>query len=428
MEIWNESEMLVQAAEYFKKPGFERLFAGLRQRYGTLSRLGGSICLNALTKEEAEALEGFLQINVPEGSRLTVSVSRIRKALKHTRYDKCTLEELVPFVLKEKMISNKEERTKKELEMQAFLDSMQECCYGTPAGEWLVSCLVKGNPLTALISRDYHSDRDWLTENLPLIIKAVNRLPALTGTYLRLPVFAASITGNPHYFDEGKRSLKYLLYGIRSLFGSGSFGTGNSEEKTELLYRGGIVKDDLSNWVLCYGIHGYVSDKELHRGMEEYLKREEPQILTLKNLSALKSAAVEGKEVYIVENPSVFSWIVENSRERCACICSGGQLRLSVLVLLDLLAERGVTLYYSGDFDPEGLAIAQKLVSRYGNRLKLWCYHEEIYLKAISSETISEKRLKQLDCLTDERLAALGRLLREYRCSGYQENVMECFI
>lgn len=96
-----------------------------------------------------------------------------------------------------------------------------------------------------------------------------------------------------------------------------------------------------------------------------------------------------------------------------------------MFVLLDLLAEGGTEIYYSGDFDPEGLDIAQKLVSRYGDQLKLWCYEAELYHKSMSSGTISESRLKMLNRLTDKRLVAVGMQLKEYRHPGYQENIMD---
>ena len=99
-----------------------------------------------------------------------------------------------------------------------------------------------------------------------------------------------------------------------------------------------------------------------------------------------------------------------------------------MLVLLDLLAKGGIEIYYSGDFDPEGLDIAQKLVSRYGNQLKLWCYETELYQKSMFFETISESRLKMLNRLTDKRLVAIGTLLKEYRHPGYQENIMEQYV
>ena len=42
-------------------------------------------------------------------------------------------------------------------------------------------------------------------------------------------------------------------------------------------------------------------------------------------------------------------------------MCMNGQPRMSAVLLLDLLADAGVKLYYAGDFDPEGILIAQKI-------------------------------------------------------------------
>ena len=411
MERWKKDELLLQAAEYFKKPGFKRLFERLYERYQSLSRLGGTIHISALTKEESEALEGFLQMNTPEGKGLSLSVSRIRKALKNTRYDLCSLEDIVPLFLEEGMVSNKQREDEKRRELEEFLNSLED--------DW--------HPFCSLIAADYNRDRRWAKEQIPLILHGINRLPAHAGKYERLPVFAAEITGNPHYFDEGKRSLTYLLYGIRHLFGEAGQKGNSAESRAELLYRGGILKDDLYNWVLCFGIRGWLNEGKPHRGMEEYWKNGEPQILTLQNISLLKSADVVEKKVYVVENPAVFSHIVSRRQGNCACICSGGQLRLSVLILLDLLVKNQVTVYYSGDFDPEGLCIAQKLVSRYGDGLKLWCYDENMYDRAISSETISDRRLAQLRGITDSRLSAIGALLQEHKHPGYQENIIDCF-
>lgn len=420
-----ESEILFQAAEYFRGPGFVRLFKGLGERYAALSRLGGRISLKNLSEEEARALEGFLQIEVLKGGSLSVSASQIRKALKKTRFADCSLEELVPLVLNGSIQSNKERKEQSKRESEAFFEEILCRVRGTPAGNWLLEGLAKGHPLNALLVRDYHADREWLKENLPLILDAVNRLPIHSGEYVRLPVFAASITGNPHYFDEGKRSLSYLLYAISGLLGHDTSFERNVQAKAGLLYEGGIIKDDLSNWVLCLGIRGYEAGGGVHPGMEEYVRRGEPQILTLKNLSLLKAVEPVGQRVWVVENPSVFSYLMEQEGPGLTCICSGGQLRLAVLVLLDLLVKNPVTIYYSGDFDPEGLCIAQKLIDRYGKQIKLWRYEEETYQRAVSSEIISERRLKQLDSLRDERLAAIGELLKKRKRAGYQENILD---
>lgn len=427
MERWNGDELLQEAVRYFSSLGFRRLLEGLREKYQSLSRLGGKIIIPELTEEEAESLEGFLQMEIKQGQKLSVSVRQINKAMERTRFAGCSLETLITMALNDRLVSNKDRKTKEEEARERQFREYPCSFQGTPAGTWLEGGLLKGSALNTLMMRDYHSSPGWLKEQLPVISDGLNRLPVFSDNHLRLPVFAASITGNPHYFDEGKRSLTYLLHGIRTLLGESSLSKTALEGRTELLYRAGIIKDDLYNWVLCFGVRGYLMEGQLHRGMEEYVKRSEPQILTLQNLSILKSAAAVGQQVYVVENPAVFSALTEQKQSDFTCICSGGQLRLAVLVLLDLLAEGGSEIYYSGDFDPEGLDIAQKLVSRYGNQLKLWCYETELYHKSMSSETISESRLKMLNRLTDKRLAAIGTQIKEYRHPGYQENIMEQF-
>ena len=67
-------------------------------------------------------------------------------------------------------------------------------------------------------------------------------------------MFAAQVTGNPHYFDAGKTAERLLILFLKDQFKS-SFSDEMSpaEEKSCLLYQAGILKDDLSNETLAYG-------------------------------------------------------------------------------------------------------------------------------------------------------------------------------
>ena len=324
MEKRNGDELLQEAVRYFSGSGFRRLLEELREKYQSLSRLGGKIIIPELTEEEAESLKGFLQMEVNPGQKLSVSVRQINKAMERTRYAGCSMETLITMVLNDTLVSNKERKTKEEETREKHFQEYALFFHGTPAGAWLEGGLIKGSALNAMMMRDYNSSPDWLEEQLPVISDGLNHLPVFAGSHLRLPVFAASITGNPHYFDEGKRSLTYLLHGIRTLLGESSLSKTALEGRTELLYRAGIIKDDLYNWVLCFVVRGYLSEGQPHKGMDEYVKRREPQILTLQNLSFLKSAVSVGRQVYVVENPSVFSALAEQKRSDFTCICSGG--------------------------------------------------------------------------------------------------------
>jgi hypothetical protein len=64
---------------------------------------------------------------------------------------------------------------------------------------------------------------------------------------------------------------------------------------------------------------------------------------------------------------------------------------------MDMLAAEGTIIYYSGDFDPEGLLIADRLCARYGEQLRLWRYTPQDYEKAISAKVLNVVRLKKLN-------------------------------
>ena len=98
---------------------------------------------------------------------------------------------------------------------------------------------------------------------------------------------------------------------------------------------------------------------------------------------------------------------------------------MATLVLLDLVVKTGAVLYYSGDFDPEGLLIADRLKSRFGERLRLWRYLPEDYAKTVSDRRLSADRLKQLDRLENETLREVGRELVKRGFAGYQESLID---
>lgn len=108
-------------------------------------------------------------------------------------------------------------------------------------------------------------------------------------------------------------------------------------------------------------------------------------------------------------------------------ICSNGQINLSTLVILDMLIENDCKLYYSGDFDPEGLLIADKLLERYKNKIATLFYTENDYLSILSNEIISDKRLKQLDKIKNQELKSVAECMKKEKRAAYQESLRELF-
>lgn len=83
-------------------------------------------------------------------------------------------------------------------------------------------------------------------------------------------------------------------------------------------------------------------------------------------------------------------------------------------------------MFYAGDFDPEGLLIAQRLLDRY-ETLDLWLYNEDDYRGQFANKKATDRRIKMLSQLSDSRLILIGENIREFGV-GYQENMLNSYI
>ena len=275
--------------------------------------------------------------------------------------------------------------------------------------------------------QQYREGPEELKKLLNHVLNGIDSLPCQPWTGERdrqlLAVFAAGVTGNPHYFDVGTAAEKLLSAYLETATPLELFeGLSGAERKNQLFYQAGLLKDDLSNEILAYGIRGLRRDGTLHAGLEGFFREREPVRLTLRTLSGLKAAEASGKAIRIVENPAVFSMLTDRYPEEPA-LCVNGQPRLAALLLLDLLKEEH-EFYYAGDFDPEGLLIAQRLKERYRERLKLWRYEGELYRNYLSEVPLPPERLKKLERVRLSELQEIKELMLREKKAAYQEAMM----
>ena len=160
------------------------------------------------------------------------------------------------------------------------------------------------------------------------------------------------------------------------------------------------------------------------QGIEGFLENREPVKLTLQTIGRLEKVCGQSSQVYVVENPAVFSVLIREYPQRTV-ICGNGQLRLAVLILMDKFSCDTV-FWYAGDFDPEGLLIAQKLkLPEYGERLKLWKYEADLYETYLSEVELSDRRMKKLEEVSVQELQEIREAMYKKRRSAYQESMME---
>lgn len=416
-----------ECIDYFKrKPGFKRLFQGLKEKYRSLGNLGGVVKLNNLTEDEKEALSGLFRKDYYSKKSATIKVEQIYKALETTKFQGVDLEEVVRGYFKGELISKKEERhlynTQKDLFFQEILLDFRE----TKAFEWLDFLLKNKSNAYRLLSQNYDKNKVDLRDKLILVMEGLNKLSFDSSDLTRLALFASNISRNPHSFDDNTLAGTLLIYGI--IYFLEMELPQSAEDKAEVLYRAGIIKDEISNYTTISGLFAY-KDKEIHKGWEGFYKSNEPININLWNLSQIDGVFSKSKYVFIFENPTVFSQVLERLKDKNPpLICSYGQLKLASLVLLDKLVENVEKIYYSGDFDPEGLQIADMLKTRYGEKLVLWRFDKEEYEAIKSSKIIEEDRMKKLDKIRDSQLKDLGDHIREKRFAGYQELLTEIYI
>ncbi len=260
-----------------------------------------------------------------------------------------------------------------------------------------------------------------LYREMKILLTAINRLPVWTDSYEYLPIFAAKVSGDPHYFDHKEKDTYLFYYAIHHVMcpEMSLKMPIPAQERHELLLLAGIIVDPVSNDAMVYGLRAWAGGEE-HMGLRGFCERREPLSVTLSTIVKLDRVQCRGGQVYVVENPTVFARLVESD---ISVICGNGQPNQAVLQLLDRIAQGNATIYYNGDYDPEGLGIAQRLKDRYGEKLVLWHYTEEDYRQALSDKPVAAGRMKMMDRLSSPELVRIAELIRETGRAGYQERV-----
>lgn len=421
------NQLLQEAVIYFKKyPVFHKIFSGFRKKYESLGHLGGTVVIKNLTKDEKMQLSGFFQRDFYKNKTISISMQRMEKALKNSKFESLEWMDILEEYFDHKMIWKKEVLQKENEKQKMFFDLLLKEIKSDLVREWLNDRIRERSLIYQRLQKEYRNCPDTLKVLLHSIESGITNLPVFFDKKERLAVYAAQVTGNPHFFDSNTTAEIFLFDFISyHFYTQNGEGISDMEYRNQQYYAAGIIRDDLSNYVTVYGIHAKDTDSVLHSGIEGFCDRKEPILLTLYTLSRLKEIYGE-KEIYILENPSVFSWLCQRYPEK-SFVCTNGQLRFSAFVLLDQLS-RTSDLFYSGDHDPEGLLIAQKLKLRYKERLTLWNYSRNLYEQNLSDVTLNERRLKQLDQIFIEELQEIKEDMKYQKKAAYQESMLENYI
>lgn len=344
-------------------------------------------------------------------------MSDFQKALDNSRFNGVSIPELLTGYFGDTVITKKDRLMCHELAKNDFFIDIMLQHEDTKAEEWLLDIFTKKTNAYVTILTGYNESQELLWHNLTAVCDAITHLPFKYGGFRSMPVFAAEITKNPHAFDIDSRGGKLLQYAIAWLFKSPI--PSSPEDRAELYYRAGLMIDDLSNQVLCCGFTAYANGAE-HLGWSGFKEKWQPISMPLVSIS--QTDKITAAKVLVVENPSIFSMLTNTCLEKqTALVCTLGQPNLSVYVLLDMAVKSGAKLLYSGDMDPEGLLIADKLKARYGEKLELICYSLDIYYSSISTVSLSDSRIKKMKKIKSPVLRTIVGAIIKTGKAAYQE-------
>ena len=421
---------LQECVHYFKEnKGYHRIFREMLSKWKKYGKVAGVIQIKDATDREYQALQR-LTGKVYEGNPLKFKMADFQKALSESRFGEIKLEDLLSVYFNETLVTTKSERLAKEEEKQQFWKEVIAEVHKQPRGydkakQWILAMEEKKAYGYQLAMSLYQNDKESAKKILAHVCSALCLLKteAVDGFRLRLAVLSAQATGNPHCFDRNRAEGKLLLNALAYI--NNCAYPQSAEKILELYYNVGISPDDVSSFTTVYGIHMYTDDG-VHDAYEAFIEAGEPYVVTLSNLNRIVKADCPGKRVYIVENQMVFSQMCEGLKEtEAALVCTSGQVKTASLILIDLLCDSGCRLFYSGDFDPEGICIADRIISRRPGQIFAWHMGPEDYDLSVSDEDIDKKRLKQLETLYDPGLKSVAAKVLSVKKAGYQEKLLE---
>lgn len=409
-----------------KKP-YQKLFQQFKQKYESLGRIGGNVSIQQFSMEELEVIGGFFGLPAQAlKKRGMISLLQFEKQLKETRFDGIQLKQLLDAYFGEVILSNRE---KEQIRKEKLAQTLQKFKKRFPQLNFWFAFLKEHPQEGRWIVRFAEENKEKFAKYVAILSKAVQSLPEKAQ---RLPFFSHQITGQPHSFDVNRDLGKMFLHVLSTLrFVQGKydhfFVPTDTETINELLIYYKLYRDDLLNFVTIANLYG-----ETEFGKDKVwkaaVKQQSVQIVPLREMMRqVRVYPAVGKKVWIVENSGVFSTLLDYTLH-APLVCTNGQFTLAVYQLLDLLVKENCTLYYAGDFDPEGLRMAERLVHRYPNHLKLWRMDIKTYQESEPSKPISDERLEQLNGLKHGELIKVGDEMKRIKSAGYQEAIIQWLI
>lgn len=391
---WRGRSTPASSADYFTDPGFRRLLERCWKRYESLGRIGGKAVLEHAAPEECDAVNRFFGWDCRPGERVEVRLELFDRELRESRFG-IGLLELHEVIYGEPLLTKRERLQDRDAEWRELflsaLDRIGEPLPPTVRG-WVARVEEGSAAGTRTLRETWKSKPEQAIEAFVFAVRALSIVfrdsPDGLVASIRLPVLAAAVSGDAHALDRNRACGRLFLSCLLDLAAvseaaeeEGSEEDGAATLRLRDVYRRfGILDDDLSSVVRFYIPDDNCDSLPL------------PTVWSLREVEA-SSSMHSFTAIYAVENPAVFSTVLDALQAglpagpgRPALVCTSGPASAAAIRWLRRCLEGSgpaVNLYYSGDFDVNGLAMGQTLANLFPDRFRPWRFCSTDYHSAV---------------------------------------------
>lgn len=406
-----------EALQYFSSPAYKAFFTELARKFYHRGDFGKRVGLQKFSAEERSMLFRFMGYSEWEGStRKNISIARFIQSYEATRFAAIPLPVIIeeitgePLVYKENFfLVEKQRYTQFEEEMEQILNGYSQYLSEEKKKSWFLIFKEDGSSFTAALACVY---------------RALNQLPK---QYEKIPYFAYQLFRNPHQLDRstlaGRLFFDYLELLCQMITDKPDY-IGEAEWENIVYEYFYLLKDDSYNAVQTNGLTAQKDGNEI----EMWSAAAQAGIswnVPLKHLLETDSIRpFRGNKVLFLENSGVFS-IICSAFPELPVVCSSGQFKYSVWKITEKLIASGAQIYYSGDLDPAGLHIAQKLLYRFDYQVNLLLMDVQTYQNVNKEVRISEKHLRLLNSINTPPLLEVCESMKHEKLAGYQEGLLD---
>ena len=344
----------------YRGPEYRRLLAAARR---SLERTGGGLNgrISVAEPDDAErkAIIGITGIHQPAGTkRLTVPLADLDAAVR--RATGLGLEATLAAL--GGTLRNRPAKVASLAAARAALIATAEASSLNESCQWYRTWLAdqrRDGTLTRLANQ---GDAMVLGQAIR-ILEYLEARPA-TSAPIALPALAAHITGDTKALNHSTPLASLILRAL-ALRASVSR-PASAAERRELWDLSGVIVDDLASRVLVLNVTA--EGDGLAEWLTDAARYGTPFQVTLHQL-VTHPIRLRLPRIFVCENPAVLRRACQELGPACPpVICTEGQPSTAFHRLAQIATQAGGELWYHGDFDWPGVAIAADVINRHGAR------------------------------------------------------------